>query len=98
MIKGFQAYDLAIQLHEQCESIKAKAYVQDQLLRASLSIVLNLAEGSGKPSSKEKRRYYSIALGSCREVQALLQVIKQSDAFALADRIGGMIYRLVHPK
>jgi four helix bundle protein len=98
MIKGFLAYDLAVELYRECEQLPAKYHVRDQLLRASLSIVLNLAEGSGKPSAKEKRRFYSIAMGSTRETQALLSLLKNDELVIRSDRIGGMIYRLVHPK
>ena len=98
MIKGFHSYDLAIQLYQQCEKLKARAHIQDQLLRASLSVVLNLAEGSGKPTLKEKRRFYGIALGSLRETQALLQVMNQTEASAVANRLGGMLYSLVYPR
>ena len=98
MIQNFQTYELAVQLHRQCEKIRAKAYMKDQLLRASLSIVLNLAEGSAKPTPLEQRRFYAIAFGSVRETQALLDLHGNEQAKALAHRIGGMVYRLVHPR
>jgi four helix bundle protein len=46
----------------------------DQLTRASTSIVLNLAEGAGKLSKADKRRYYLTARGSATESAALLDV------------------------
>lgn len=49
----------------------------DQLLRASLSILLNIAEGSGKRSDKELNRYLNIALGSVSETAALLDVLHE---------------------
>src|SRR5262245_51134914 len=98
MIKGFLAYDLAFELYQQCETVETKGYIKDQLSRAALSIVLNLAEGSGKPSIKEKRRFYAISLGSMRETQAILQVLGNQRMIGLAHRLGGMIYRLVHPR
>jgi four helix bundle protein len=78
--------------------LKTKHYIKDQLERATLSIVLNLAEGSGKPTKAEKRRFYSIALGSVREAEALLRILKQAETLKLLDRIGGMVYCLVHPR
>jgi four helix bundle protein len=98
VIKNFLAYDLAIQLHSKCETVKSKYYIKDQLERATLSIVLNLAEGSGKPTKPEQRRFYSIALGSIRETEALLRILKQAEALKLLDRLGGMVYCLVHPR
>ncbi|OGY63664.1 MAG: hypothetical protein A3I24_00870 [Candidatus Harrisonbacteria bacterium RIFCSPLOWO2_02_FULL_41_13b] len=47
-----------------------------QLIRSSLSIVLNIAEGSGKNSDKELNRYISIAMGSVNETLAILDVLR----------------------
>jgi len=44
------------------------------LTRASTSIVLNLAEGAGKHSKPDKRRFYLTARGSATESAALLDV------------------------
>lgn len=81
-----------------CETIQTRHHLKDQLLRASLSIVLNLAEGSAKPTEKDRRKFYAIALGSCRETQALLTILKQDDLFKLADQVGGGLYLLTHPR
>ncbi|MBI3534569.1 MAG: four helix bundle protein [Deltaproteobacteria bacterium] len=43
-----------------------------------LSIPLNLAEGSAKPTSPDRRKFYFIALGSLREVQTLLALFGRS--------------------
>ena len=98
MTNNFLAYELALKLYAQCEVIKAKHHIKDQLNRAALSIVLNLAEGTGKPTKPEQRRFYSIALGSLRETQALLRILDQQVTYQMSDRLGGMVYRLVHPK
>lgn len=49
-------------------------YLKDQLRRASLSIILQIAEGSAKNSDKNFNRYIGIALGSANEVAAGLDV------------------------
>ena len=50
--------------HE-CEKMKFKNYVlKNQFDRAILSILLNLAEGAGRITESDKRKFYSIALGS----------------------------------
>lgn len=77
--------------------MELKRYTKDQLQRASQSVVLNLAEGSGKPTRPEQRRFYAIALGSLRETEALLRIIDCVPAMAACDRLAGMVYRLVHP-
>jgi len=46
------------------------------LIRAALSIVLNIAEGSGKESDKELKRYFNIAIGSCYELLAGVDTLK----------------------
>src|SRR3990170_4172239 len=53
---------------------RGRSHLADQFSRASLSIVLNLAEGAGKHSRPDKRRYYLTARGSATESAALLDV------------------------
>jgi four helix bundle protein len=98
MFKGFRAYELAEELYKECEHIPAKGYIKDQLNRASLSIVLNLAEGTGKPTKADRRRFYGIALGSLRETQAILSLLNQRNTSVKADRLAAHVYRLVYPK
>jgi four helix bundle protein len=54
---------------------RGDADVRDQLSRASLSIVLNIAEGAGRFSPADKARFYSMARGSACECAAILDVI-----------------------
>lgn len=51
------------------------AYIRDQLKRASVSIVINIAEGSGKFSKADKRNFYTIARGSTYECVSLFEII-----------------------
>lgn len=53
---------------------KGRSYLASQLLRASSSIPLNIAEGAGEFSSSEKCRFYRIARRSATECAAILDV------------------------
>src|ERR1044071_10463890 len=72
-------YHLALELlvfaNQVIETLpRGRTHLSDQLMRASTSIVLNLAEGAGKHSKPDKRRYYLTARGSATESAALLDV------------------------
>ena len=47
----------------------------DQLRRAVISIPLNIAEGTGKVSARDKANFYAIARGSAMECAAILDVM-----------------------
>jgi len=55
--------------------IAGKAAVKDQLDRASTSIPLNIAEGNGKFSGKDRSRFLEMARGSALECAACLDVL-----------------------
>jgi four helix bundle protein len=60
---------------ELLNSVPAKAAAKDQLDRASTSIPLNIAEGNGKFSTKDRARFLEIARGSALECAACLDVL-----------------------
>lgn len=55
---------------------RGNATLLDQLRRSSLSIPLNIAEGAGKMSLRDRQRYFSIARGSAFETYAILDACK----------------------
>lgn len=57
------------------KNIPKKNAVYDQLDRSSTSIALNIAEGNGKYSNKDRCRYFDIARGSTLESAAGLDVL-----------------------
>ena len=76
--------------------------IEDQLVRATTSVVLNLAEGIRR-SGRDKKRAYRIAAAEAQEVKAALEVAAAwghvDDAAlapvrALADRVARMTYGL----
>ena len=67
-----------------CESIAFCGWVgeflgtisaKEQLDRASTSIALNIAEGNGKFSAKDRSRFFEVARGSALECAACLDVL-----------------------
>ena len=94
-MKNFKTYDQAKNLYLACQGLRMPNWpVRDQFQRAALSVVLNLAEGYGRRTQKDRRRHYTIALGSLREVQAILDIIEETEAAKSANRLGAMLYRL----
>ena len=83
---------------------RGRAYLVDQLRRASLSVLANLAEGAGEFSAPDKARFYRMALRSAAECGALLEScgdMKLADqravdeARVLLSRVVAMTTRLV---
>jgi four helix bundle protein len=96
----FKTYNLAVSLHRAVEARSVPQYLRDQLLRATSSVVLNVAEGSGKITPAEKRRYFSIAMGSLREAQAAIDLARcaTDEIRKTADQLAACLWRLCHPK
>lgn len=57
----------------------------DQMRRAVVSITSNIAEGFSRRSAKEKRQFFSVALGSSTELQNQL-LISRDIGYLDADR------------
>jgi four helix bundle protein len=71
--------------------------LKGQLERATSSILLNLAEGSGRRQRGDKARFYGIARGSAMECAAAFDVLRirrmATDAECVAAR--GLLIRIV---
>ena len=86
-----------------CENLKGHRNARDQLLRASQSIPLNIAEGNGKATEGDRRRFFEIARGSALECAAAQDVLdvcgaldseENAEAKLLLDRIVAMLTKL----
>jgi four helix bundle protein len=96
MNANFRTYSLSVQLYHECSNLKLPHHLKDQLLRASSSIALNLAEGRGKRTPKDQRRFFDIAFGSVREVQSVLDLANaKDDIVILADKTAAHLYKLI---
>lgn len=84
---------------------KKENYVlSDQMRRAAISIPSNIAEGSGRSSRSEYKRFLEIARGSQYELQTQLQIcvmlnyLKKDDledVFFLISEIGKMLNSII---
>ncbi len=57
------------------DSLTKKTSTRDQSARAGDSIALNIAEGNGKFSQKDRARFFQIAHGSALECAACLDIL-----------------------
>lgn len=76
---------------------RGRSHLADQFTRASMSVVLNIAEGAGKVSKADKRRYYLTARGSATESAALLDACLRRKLLDVAQHEAGkqMVVRIV---
>ncbi len=80
------------------------APLADQLIRASTSISLNIAEGNGRWHKGDKKQYFWIARGSIFECVAIIQATMQQDgvskdcyskAYATLESLSKMLTKLI---
>ena len=94
VLQKFKTYQLAVRFYKNSRKLHLREPMKNQFERACLSIVLNLAEGTAKPTAKDRRKFYYISLGSLREVQAILDIIGHSQLIKEADQLAGCLYKL----
>ena len=77
--------------------------LSDQLRRASLSVPLNIAQGSGKPGH-DAARFYAIARGSALESAAIIDAVETlgfvpppdlAESKELLERVVSMLTRMI---
>ena len=102
--KTLKVYDKAREAYQIIqESIISKIgdrNARDQLHRASLSIVLNIAEGSDRITDPDKKRFYVISRGSAYECYALIDLVKEKTEIITSilqtlEEISKMLYGLI---
>lgn len=103
-----EVYKKSKSFHIDCKNIlskqKTEKYVNDQLSRASYSIVLNIAEGSAKSSKADRKNYFTTARGSTFECVAILDILHEekllndtefNTQIQLADEISRILYTMI---
>ncbi|MBI2257818.1 MAG: four helix bundle protein [Flavobacteriia bacterium] len=79
-------------------------YVIDQLGRASFSVPLNVAEGSGKFSKADRKNYFTTARASVFECVAILDILKDENKMSnsdfekmlkVADELSRILYSMI---
>lgn len=53
-------------------------YLHEQWKRATMSVMLNLAEGTGRMSASEKKHFYTISRSSVFECVAIMDIVKDA--------------------
>ena len=94
---------LSVEIYKHFENSKDYGF-KDQIQRASVSVMNNIAEGFERTSNKEFTFFLSVAKGSCGEVRSMLilayelKKIKKDQALSLqllAEEISRMISGLL---
>ncbi|MEA3503531.1 MAG: four helix bundle protein [Actinomycetota bacterium] len=100
-----RAYHLSLELIRAAGEFTgpARYALGNQITRAAVSVPSNIAEGAGRGTNKEFKRFLSIALGSAYELDTQIQLARDLDLIAedLAtrhlreiDEIERMLHRL----
>lgn len=107
-----EVYQLALEFAARADVLidsfpRGRGYLADQLQRAALSIVLNIAEGAGRFSPADKASFYTRSRASATESAAVLDVCVKCKVLtapladqnkALLDRIAQMLTKLIKSK
>ena len=95
MLKNFKSYQLALEFYRTCSGLKVPSHLKDQLDRASSSVVLNLAEGSGRFNTKDQGRFYKIAYASLMESFSILQISNHDQTVSKYNILSCCIFKLI---
>ena len=71
-----KAKELTVQVYKLFEKSKDFGF-KDQIQRATVSIMNNIAEGFERKSNNEFKHFLFIAKGSCGEVRSMLHIAKE---------------------
>ena len=87
-----------------CLPQEERYVISDQMRRAAISIPSNIAEGHGRESEKDFKRFLSMAKGSVSELETQLTICQElgyltedqeQQAFSLCSEIRRMLAKLI---
>ena len=106
--QDLEVYKKSKQFHISCKNVILEnnfdRYVNDQLSRASFSVPLNIAEGSGKFSKADRRNFFVIARGSLFECIAVFDILNDTGSISKevfenhvkqADELSRILYSMI---
>jgi four helix bundle protein len=91
-------YRLSLEHLQKVVQLPLMPRLRDHLDRAADSILLNIAEGMGKPpGSKDRKKFFRIALGSAKECACAWELlrIRRKVARGSATQARGLLLRIV---
>ena len=91
---NFRSYQLSKELYQQVKTLPLKGNLKDQINRASSSICLNLAEGNDRLTTRDRLKFFNIALTSLREVQAIADIEELTHIASLSDQLAASLWNL----
>ena len=108
MFENLDVYKKAVEFAVEINSIYRNIRhfeIRDQIQRASISIPLNIAEGNGRNTPKEKIQFFKTARGSLFECVPLLElsiklghidINRHERLYRMSEDIGKMINGLIN--
>jgi four helix bundle protein len=83
------AYQKAREVNKKIQKVlaekKINPFLRDQFYHASVSMVINIAEGTGKLSKNDRKNFYVISRGSVFECASLLEVLHDENIVSLKE-------------
>ena len=82
MFENLEVYQKAVSFADEIVALtqgfpRGFGFLSDQLNRAALSIATNLAEGNGRFTKPDRKKFFTIARGSVQECVPLLEVTRR---------------------
>lgn len=78
-------------VHVLLKNKKFNKTINDQLYRASMSILLNIAEGSGRLTDKDKRNFFVVARGSAFECAAIFEILFENNEISKEEYVNNYL-------